>query len=150
MMKLKFKITTPEKTVYEDEIDQLTVMTAAGEITVLPNHIPLVSLLYPGEMRIKKAGELIPMAVAGGFLEVRPGNQIVILADAAERIEELDETLIEEARRKAAAVLREKFTAADYEDAALALERELARLRVIRKYRHKTKYGATPETSASE
>lgn len=149
-MKLKFKITTPEKTVYEDEIDQLTVMTAAGEITVLPNHIPLVSLLYPGEMRIKKGGEMIPMAVTGGFLEVRPGSELVILADAAERVEEIDEVLVEQAKEKAVAALREKFTAADFEDAALALEREVARLRVIRKYRHKIKHGATPETSASE
>ena len=136
-MKIKFKITTPEKNVYEDEIDQLTVMTEAGEITVLPNHIPLVTLLRPGEMRVKKDKEEIPMAVAGGFLEVRLNSEVVILADAAERVEEIDEALVEAARKKAEEALKEKFNTADYREAALALEYEMYRLNLVRKYRHK-------------
>ena len=53
-MKIKFEIITPERTVYQDDIDQLTLPTKMGEITILPHHIPLVAALLPGELRIKK------------------------------------------------------------------------------------------------
>src|SRR5665648_417690 len=98
--KIKFKIVTPEKTVYEDSVDQVTLPTQEGEITVLPNHIPLISVLRAGELVAKKGGEEIAMAVSGGMVEVRK-NEITILADTAERAEEIDLARAEEAKQKA-------------------------------------------------
>ena len=98
---LQFKIATPEKVVYEDEIKQASIPTTSGEVTILPNHIPLVSVLQAGEIKITdKDGEHV-LAVAGGFLEVRDNNEIVILADNAERAEEIDLERAEEARKRA-------------------------------------------------
>lgn len=136
-MKINFEITTPERIVYRDEVDQVTLPTAEGEITILPNHIPLVSLLIPGALTIKKNNEETYMATSGGFIEVQPGNKVIVLADTAERSEELDIAAIEAARDRARKVLEEKRNADDvsFADAAVGLERELARLKVARKHR---------------
>lgn len=138
-MSIKFKIATPEKIVFEDEIDQITLPTKMGEITILSNHIPLVSFLMPGEILIKKGKEEIPLAVSGGFLEFA-NNQLVILADTAERAEEIDEQRAEEGRKRAQDLLEKKQAAEEVDFTALAakMEKELARLKVVRKYR-KTK-----------
>ena len=69
---LQLSIITPERTVYDGQVDRLTLQTTEGEITVLPHHIPLVSVLTPGELRITKGSEEMPMAIAGGFVEVLP------------------------------------------------------------------------------
>lgn len=138
--RIKFKIVTPEKTVYEDAIDQLTLPTAEGEITVLPNHIPLISVLASGELVAKKNGEEIAMAVSGGMAEVRK-NEITILADTAERAEEIDLARAEEARLRAEKLKEEKIRVdeTEYATAAAILEKNLARIRVARK--HLTKRG---------
>ena len=134
---IKFKIATPERVVYEDEIDQITLPTKMGEITILPNHIPLVSSLMPGEVLIKKGKEEIPLAVSGGFLEYN-NNQLVILADTAERAEEIDEQRAEEGRKRAKELLEKKQAKeeVDFTTLAAKMEKELARLKVVRKYRH--------------
>lgn len=129
---IKIKIVTPERIVFEGEAESLSVMTETGEITVLPDHIPLVTSLRPGEMRLKQNGEEQLMVVSTGFLEVRPGNQIVILADTAERVEELELEKIEKAREEARQILAEKRSVDDVAtmSATAALERELARYKV--------------------
>lgn len=138
--KIKFKIVTPEHTVFEDEIDQVTLPTAEGEITVLPEHIPLISVLRPGEMVIKKGDVEIDMAVSGGMLEVRK-NEITVLADTAERAEEIDLSRAEEARKRAEQLKEEKIRMdeTEYATAAAMLEKNLARIKVAR--RHLTKRG---------
>ena len=138
--KIKFKIVTPERTVYEDEIDQITIPTADGEITVLPNHIPLISILVPGELDVRKDGEEIAMAVSGGMIEVR-GNEMTILADTAERAEEIDLTRAEEARQRAEKLKDEKIRMdeTEFATAAAIFEKNLARIKVARK--HLTKRG---------
>jgi len=102
----------------------------------LPNHIPLVSQLSPGEIVIKNNGkEEGLMAVSGGFVEVLP-DQVVILADTAERAEDIDEARAEEARQKAEKLLKTKLI--DVEQFAMftaQIEKEMARLKVARKYR---------------
>jgi len=135
MKTLTIKIVTPERVVFEGEAESLSVMTESGEITVLPDHIPLVTSLRPGEMRLKQNGEENLMVVSTGFLEVRPGNQIVILADTAERVEELELEKIEKAREEARKILEEKRAVDDVSAAAAtaALERELARYKVAMK-----------------
>jgi len=140
MKKLHLSIVTPERIVYEDEVDSVSVMTDMGEVTVLVDHIPLVANLRAGELRLKKDGIEQFMVASTGFLQVRPGNKIVILADTAERAEELDLEKIEEAREHARALLLKKRHGDDvsFADAAAMMERELARYQVAvkrKKYR---------------
>lgn len=135
---IKFKIVTPDGITYQDDaVDQVTLPTTMGEITVLPNHIPLVALLQAGELRVKKAGVEIPMAVSHGVIEVRPKSEVVILADTAERAEHIDIERAEAAKRRAEEALKqiERVADVDYAKLQAVIERELARVRVGRKYR---------------
>ena len=133
MKTIKFEIVTPEKTVLKEKINQITIPTKDGEITVLPNHIPLVSILVPGEIILKKGEKDFSIAVSGGFVEVLV-DKVVILADTAERAEEIDERRAEEAKRRAEKIKKEK-TVDSREFAALSarIEKELARIKVARK-----------------
>ena len=137
MNNIKFKIVTPEKVIYEDEIFQVSIPTASGEITVLPNHIPLISVLQSGEMTIKdKDGEHI-MALAGGFLEIRDNNEVVILADNVERADEIDLERAEEARKRAIEQMEEAKNREDIDYAKLqaVMDREMNRIRVGKRYK---------------
>ncbi|MFA7653619.1 MAG: ATP synthase F1 subunit epsilon [Candidatus Magasanikbacteria bacterium] len=138
MSNLRFKIATPEKVVYENtEVTQVTIPTMDGEITVMPNHIPLVSVLKAGEMRIvDKAGDH-PIAVAGGFLEVRGNNEIVILADNAERVEEIDVARAQEAHKRAQEQMEKIKNVQDVDYARLqaVIDREMNRINVGKKYK---------------
>src|SRR3989338_7126232 len=131
MAKMKFKIASPERVVYESEVDSVTCSTEMGEITILPNHIPLVANLKPGELKtVNGEGEKF-IAVSGGFVEVRPNNEVVILADAAEHAEEIDIAKAEQARERARKAMAEKtLSGEEYAATAAALERSLARLKV--------------------
>lgn len=134
---LKLKIATPEKVIYENEILQVSIPTMDGEITVLPNHVPLVSVLKAGEMKIvDKDGEQI-LAVSGGFLEVRGQNEIVILADNAERATEIDIDRAEQARLRAEELMKQTKSVEDVDFAKLQalIDREMNRIRVGRKYK---------------
>lgn len=135
MKKLHLSIVTPERVVYEDEVDSVSVMTDMGEVTVLPDHIPLVANLRAGELTLRKDGEVQYLVASTGFLEVRPDNKLVVLADTAERAEELELEKIEEARERARQLLTQKRHVDDvaFADAAALLERELARHRVAMK-----------------
>ena len=98
---IKFEIATPERVVLKEEITQVSVPTVEGEITVFPGHLPLVSILKPGVLELKKVDastEII--SVSGGFIEVLH-DKIIILADTAERAEEIDIARAEEARKRA-------------------------------------------------
>ncbi|MCD4760671.1 F0F1 ATP synthase subunit epsilon [bacterium] len=138
MKQIKLKIVTPEKILFEQTVSQVSVSTVMGEITILPNHRPLVSQLAPGEVVVKTNGtetEEELMAISGGFIEVLP-DQVVVLADTAERAEDIDEERAEAARQKAEEVLKTKV--ADAESFAMftaQIEKEMARLKVARKYK---------------
>ena len=135
---INFKIATPEKVVYEDTIFQVSIPTTSGEITVLPNHIPLVSVLVAGELNIKdKEGEHA-IALAGGFLEVRGNNEIIILTDNAERAEEIDLERAEEARKRAEEEMEQAKSREDVDFARLqaVIDREMNRVRVGKKYKN--------------
>lgn len=135
---LKLKIITPERMVVDADVDQVTLATEQGEITILPGHIPLVSTLKSGEARYKIAGEEHSIAVAGGFVEVRSAHEVVVLADAAEYSHEIDVSKAEEAHRKAAQLMTQEIQTLDVDYARLQakLEKELNRIRVGNKYRH--------------
>jgi F-type H+-transporting ATPase subunit epsilon len=139
--KLTFKIVTPERVTYSDEVEQVTIPTEAGEITILPNHSPLVSILIPGELRIKKDGQLIHISVSTGFVEVKrfvgQRSELYILADTAERAEEIDIERAKQAKARVEKMLAEQQNMADVDFARLqaVLQRENARLKVVNKYR---------------
>ena len=134
---IKFEIVTPERVVLREEILQISVPTTSGEITILPDHIPLVSVLRPGVIEVKGADNKINiMSVSGGFIEVLH-DKIVILADTAERAEDIDEKRVEEARARAEEL---KKTAKNEDDVqftniAAQMEKELARLRAVSRWR---------------
>jgi F-type H+-transporting ATPase subunit epsilon len=137
MPKIKFQIITPERVVFTDEIDQITAMTKDGEITVLPGHIPIITVLQPGELRCKKGADEFPMAVSGGFLEVRPDSSVVVLADTAERVEEIDVARAEAAKERALKTMQEErqLDSAEYATLQATLEKALTRLKIGNKYR---------------
>ena len=133
-MKINLQIITPEKIAYEGEIDQVTLPTTDGEITILADHIPLISTMKHGELTIKNGGEEILMAVCNGFIEVKK-NHIIIMTDIAERAEDIDEKRAQEAKKRAEESLKEKDRMSDiaFADVTAALERSLARIKVARR-----------------
>jgi F-type H+-transporting ATPase subunit epsilon len=148
-MKLQFELTTPERIVLKEEFDAATIPTEEGEITVLPGHVPLVGNLKPGMITVRKGNVESYLAVSGGFVEVQPNSRIIILADTAERAEELDLEKVEAARERAQQALDQKRSADDVSAAAAvsALERELVRSRVARKHRGERKNFSPPSAS---
>ncbi len=135
MKMISLELTTPERIVFKIEADEVTLPTKEGEITVLPGHVPLVAVLVPGMMTVRAGGEESYVAVSGGFIEVQPGSRVIVLADTAERAEELDLKKVEEARVKAQKALLEQRGADDVASAAMMAElnREMARLKVARR-----------------
>lgn len=133
---LQLEIITPEKPVYSDAVDAVVIPTTAGEITVLPNHIPLVSQILGGEMIIKKQGKTEHFAITGGFLEVS-NNKVTILADYAVRSEEIEIAKAEEAKKRAENVLSEKTGKQDFAEAEASLRKSLLELRVATKRKHR-------------
>lgn len=147
MPKLNVDIVTAEKLVYSEEgVDELIVPGIEGELGVLPLHAPLLTMIQPGVLRIVKGGEEVQMAITGGFIEVRQ-NRITILADAAERGEEIDVTRAEEARRRAQERLATKEVTADMLRAEAALKRALVRLKAAERVRRRR--GGAPPPPAS-
>lgn len=134
---IKFEIVTPERTVLSKEIVQVTVPTQDGEITILPEHIPLVSILQPGVLEIRTLDqETEIIAVSGGFIEVLR-DKVVVLADTAERGEELDEERITNAKTKAEKAKAEAMNHEEYDLSAVSVRLEvvLARERALHKWR---------------
>ncbi len=132
---IRLKIITPEKVVYEDEVKQATLSVSSGEVTILPNHRSYIASLKPGEIVVKKEeGEEIDLAVSGGFVEFH-NNELVVLADEAERAEDIDLKKAEEARKRAEELKKRKYTDEnEYAKVVASLEKELAWTRAARRY----------------
>lgn len=134
-MQTLLRILTPERVLYDESVDQVTLPSASGEVTILPTHVGLVGILRPGELVIRNGKETLPLVVSGGMFQVR-SHGITILADTAERVEEINEQRAEEARARAEQLLEEKkFDAEEYAIIAAKIEKELARIRIVRKHR---------------
>ena len=130
MSKVKLDIVTAERAVYSEDVDMVIAPGIEGQLGILPHHTPLMTMLQAGELRVKNDGEEVSMAISGGFLEVRP-DKVVILADAAERADEIDVARAEEAKRRAQERLVDKnVPGVDATRAEAALRRSLARLKV--------------------
>lgn len=135
-MKIKFEIITPEKIVFKDEIDSITLPTQEGEITILPGHIPLIAPTKPGEIIVRKDNTAHHMAVMNGFLETSDNN-IRLLVESAELAENIDERRAEEAKKRAAEAREKATTDIEMAEATAALERALARIKVAERKKRK-------------
>ncbi len=136
-MEITLKIVTPDGVAYDSQADSVSIPTTTGEITVLPHHVPLVSLVEAGELRVKKNGVETNMAVSGGVVEIRPNSTVYVLAETAEKAEHIDLSRAEAARARAVELMSQKQTLEEEEYALIVakMEKELARLRVGKKYR---------------
>jgi F-type H+-transporting ATPase subunit epsilon len=139
--KIKLKIITPEKLILEEMVDQVTLPGTEGELTILPDHIPLITGLASGDIVAVTDGEHVPMAVVGGFVEVKndeEGNtNVAILADFAEHVSELSDEKIEQAKAYAEKLRKqqENNEIVDFEHFEAELERSLNRIKIADKWR---------------
>ncbi len=129
MAKLNVDIVTVEGRRFQGEADFVVAPGVEGELGILPQHIPLLTPLATGTVKVRNNNEEQFFFVSGGFLEVRP-DQVTVLADTAERAEDIDEARAEEARRRAQSLLEQRLTAADVAAASVALARAETRLRI--------------------
>lgn len=134
---IKIHIVTPEKTVFKDEVYQATLPVADGEVTILPNHRSYIASLKPGEIILKKKDkkEKTNLAISGGFIEFY-NNKLTILADTAERADEIDLKRAQEARKKAEELRKKVISTDESEFARVAaiIQKEAARVKVARHY----------------
>jgi F-type H+-transporting ATPase subunit epsilon len=127
---LHLEVITPERKVYEDDVDMVVAPASEGYVGILPHHVPLFTTLGPGEFKVKKGGVEEVLAVFGGFMDVR-SDRVVVLTDAAEPAEEIDANRAQQARDAAQQVLAAgPASAADEQRARAELQRALVRLRV--------------------
>jgi len=133
---LRLEIVTAERTVFADDVSEVVAWGVEGQLGILPHHAPLMTMLQPGDLLIKKDDEEHYLAISGGFLEVRP-DKVIILADACERAEEIDVERAEAARRRAEEILKTRPPETDTAVAEAALRRSLARIKVAERRRRK-------------
>ena len=136
MARLGFEIVTAERVVYSDEVDVVVAPSVDGQLAVLPQHAPLMAMLQPGEIIVRKDAEEQSLFVSGGFMEVI-GNRVTVLADTAERADEIDTARAEEARKRAEQRIALPASEADHERARAAMMRSLMRLKVAEKRRRR-------------
>jgi len=138
---LKLKIVTPERLILEEMVDQVSLPTTEGEITILPGHIPLIAGLNSGDIIGYINGEHVPMAVVGGFVEIKQNEkgetEVAILADFAEHVSELSDEKIEKAKVHAEELKKqmENKEHVDFEHLEAELERSLTRVKIADKWR---------------
>ena len=132
------QIITPEKTVFDDDVDKITLPTATGQITVLPHHIGLVTQIEPGELIYKKSQKESHLAAGYGFAQIGKDN-VKVIVDLATPEEEIEEKRIEEAKKQAEVALKQKHTLSEEEYATTAanLQKALAQLKIKRRRRQR-------------
>ncbi|HEY7466280.1 MAG TPA: F0F1 ATP synthase subunit epsilon [Dehalococcoidia bacterium] len=149
-MALKLQIITPERVLYEEEgVASVTLTGVQGEMTILPSHAPIMTELRPGPLLFRKGNEEVDVALSGGFLEVRD-DSVVVLADTAERSDEIDLARAEEARHRAQTQLASREGEMDIALVLAALERAQARLRVAERRRRRGADRGAPRPTAQQ
>jgi F-type H+-transporting ATPase subunit epsilon len=132
MATLRLEIVTPEQTAYSEEVDMVTVPGTEGEFGVYPNHVPLLTTLKPGELRVTKGGRSEYLAVGEGFVEVR-GDAVSVLTDMALQPEKIDESAAEQAVERARAAMKEDLGADEVATIQATMQKALAQLHVKRR-----------------
>ena len=131
---LQLDIVTPEATVYSEAVDMVTLPGVEGQMSVLPQHVRLMTQLVPGELIVRKNGHEDYLAVGEGLVEVT-NDHVSIVTNMAVTLESIDEAAAEEARQRAAARLRDKLSSEEVASVNAALARSLAQLHVKRRHR---------------
>ena len=131
---LRLEIVTPHATVYSEDVDMVTLPGVEGQLGILPEHVPLMTQMVPGEMILRKNGQDRFLAVGEGLIEIT-GDHVAILTDLAIAAENIDEAKAEEARQRAAARLRERLSAEEVANVNATRARSLAQIRVKRRQR---------------
>jgi F-type H+-transporting ATPase subunit epsilon len=135
MTSIRLDIVTAERAVYSEDVEMVIAPGVEGQLGILPHHAPLMTMLEPGELIVRKGAEEFSLAVSGGFLEVRP-DRVIVLADSAERAEEIDIARAEEAKRRAEQRLVERYVPdVDAARVEASLRRSLIRLKVAARRR---------------
>ena len=145
---LQVEIITPEQTAFEGEVDSITLPSAEGELTILAHHMPLITIIKAGSVLLRTQRKEQLFAISKGVAEIE-GTRVRLLTDTADRAEQLDEEAIEKAREEAKRMMSE--TRHDTEGFAIAsalLERELARLNVVRRHRSRFSAGFSPSQAS--
>jgi F-type H+-transporting ATPase subunit epsilon len=132
----RLEIVTAEKMIFSEDVSAVIAWGVEGQLGILPHHAPLMTMLQPGDLMIRKEKEEEYLAISGGFLEVRP-DKVIILADSCERVDEIDIARAEEAKKRAQETMKAAPLTDQAASAEAALRRSLARLKVAEKRRHK-------------
>ena len=147
-MPMLLEITTAERQVFGEEVDMVIAPGVDGQLGILPRHAPLMTMLQPGELTIRKGGAGTFFAVSGGFMEVL-GGHVIILADACERSDEINEERAQEAMRRAQERISGRPTEMQLERALASLRRAQARLDTVRRRRNRAGSPLPPSVSSS-
>ncbi len=130
---LHLEIVTPEQKTYADEVDSVVIPGVEGELGVLPQHVPLMTQLLPGELRVMKGGEELRLAVGEGFVEIT-ADKVAVLTDMAVKESDIDESAAEDAVRRAEEAMKDnKLGDEEYATVKAALQKSLALVRVKRR-----------------
>lgn len=133
MSKISFKILTPSKTVYDEQVDKIVLHSESGELGILPNHVDLITKIVPGELKVTISGKESHFALGDGLLTVS-NNNVVLLTDLAETSAEIDEKAVLEAKKRAEEALENKLSGEEYATTMAILEKSLVQLRVKRRH----------------
>jgi F-type H+-transporting ATPase subunit epsilon len=136
MATIRCEIVTAERTVFEDDVDMVVAPGIEGQLGILPHHAPLMTALTFGELVLHREGQEDEfIAIGGGFMEVGP-KHVTILADSAERADEIDEVRAEEAQVRAQELMAQtRREDMDFARAEAAMRRSLIRLKVAKRKR---------------
>ncbi len=129
---LRLEIVTPEATAYSEDVEMVTLTGAEGELGVYPNHVPLLTTLKPGELRVLKGGKETFLAVGEGFVEVK-ANAVSVLTDLALEASSIDESAAEAAVARAQAAMKEDPGTEETAAIQATLQKALAQLHVKRR-----------------
>lgn len=135
MATLRLEIVTPERTAYSEDVEMVTLPGSEGELGVFPRHVPVLTILKPGELRVVKDGRTSSLAVGEGFIEITP-ERVSVLTDMALEAEKIDLSAAEQAVARAQAAMKEDHSAEDVASIQASLQKALAQLHVKRRHRH--------------
>jgi F-type H+-transporting ATPase subunit epsilon len=133
---LRLEIVTADSVVYEDDVEIVVIPGIEGQLGILPHHAPLLTALQPGELVLRKEGEETAIAVSGGFVQVLD-DKVIVLADSAERAEEINEERAQEAMRRAEERLENRTEDMNLGRALASIRRAQSRLKVAQRRRHR-------------
>lgn len=136
---IKLRVVTPDKIIVDEIVDNISIPTTSGMITVLNKHVPLVSTITSGEMTVRKGGTGIDYAIFKGVVNVRPHikgvTEVVVLLESSERVDELEESIAQEALTRAQKMVLEEEEDLEFGLTESIIERELNHVRIAKKYK---------------